>query len=604
MQSANRTIEQRLPRGVMLNAYPDSLGGKLSDLVALLKRPELEEAFSLLYILPTFFNSDLDRGFSIIDYGLNQELVAPQDLDELDRLGITFKFDLILNHLSVASPQFRDLLERGDESEYRDFFLDWNAFWDCHGAPGDDGYVIPHDEHLQKLFLRKPGLPILKVGFPDGSERPYWNTFYQQVSYRPVSADALHGLSGVTPETAEQIADRINTAIETQRDLERLYVDGHDYLQDEIHAILRGHRSYLGQMDLNARSEKVWGFYDETLARLRDYGARIIRLDAFAYLHKEPGQTNFFNKPGTWNYLQRLREMAQAYDLVVFPEVHAEYGKGLHREVAREGYPIYDFFLPGLLIHALERGTNVHLLRWIDEIQTEGLQTINMLGCHDGIPVLDLRGAEIDGVYRPGLLDDAEIEAVVDRILARGGRIKNLYGPDGTKIAYYQVNATFYSALGEDDRKLLLARAIQLFMPGIPQIWYLDLFAGRNDHVAADRGGAAGHKEINRTNLDNEEIERRLAWPVVQDQLALIRMRNTSPAFAGKLTVHPSAAGQLHLSWRCNGCTASLHADLKTFEFTVSERDTSLADTRVFRSRGESSRSRRGSSRAVGSARL
>ncbi len=604
MQSEPRTIEQRLPRGVMLNAYPDSLGGKLSDLVALLKRPEVEGAFSLLYILPTFFNSDLDRGFSIIDYGLNQELVGPQDLDELDRLDITFKFDLILNHLSVASPQFRDLLERGDESEYKDFFLDWNAFWGCHGAPGEGGYVVPHDEHLQKLFLRKPGLPILKVGFPDGSERPYWNTFYQQIRYRPVSADALHGLSGVTPESAEQIAARINAAIETGPDLEHLYLDGHDYLRDEIHALLRGHRSYLGQMDLNARSEKVWEFYDETLARLRDYGARIIRLDAFAYLHKEPGQANFFNKPGTWDYLRRLREMASAYELIVFPEVHAEYGKGLHREVAREGYPIYDFFLPGLLIHALDRGTNVHLLRWIDEIQTERLQTINMLGCHDGIPVLDLRGGEVDGVYRPGLLDDAEIDAVVDRILARGGRIKNLYGPDGRKIAYYQVNATFYSALGEDDRKLLLARAIQLFMPGIPQVWYLDLFAGRNDHVAADNGGAAGHKEINRTNLDNDEIERRLAWPVVQDQLALILMRNTSPAFAGKLTVHSSAVGRLHLSWRCNGCIASLHADLKTFEFTVSEHDTARGDTRIFRSRDESPHSRVGSSRAAGSARL
>lgn len=588
----------------MLNAYPDSLGGRLSDLVALLRRREFQDAFTLLYILPTFFNSDLDRGFSIIDYGLNEELVAPEDLDELDRLGITFKFDLILNHLSVASPQFRDLLERGDASEYKDFFLDWNAFWDGHGAAGAEGHVIPHDEYLQKLFLRKPGLPILKVAFPDGSERPYWNTFYQQITYRPVSPQALHVLNGVTPEAAERLAQSINTAIETNSDIEHVYLDGHDYLRDEIHAILRGHRCYLGQMDLNARSEKVWEFYDETLRLLRDYGARIVRLDAFAYLHKEPGRANFFNKPGTWDYLRRLREMAQAYDLVVFPEVHAEYGKGLHREVACEGYPIYDFFLPGLLIHALDCGTNVHLLRWIDEIQRERLQTINMLGCHDGIPVLDLRGGEADGVHRPGLLDDAEIESVVQRILARGGRIKNLYGPDGRKIAYYQVNATFYSALGEDDRKLLLARAIQLFMPGIPQIWYLDLFAGRNDHAAADRGGAAGHKEINRTNLDNDEIERRLQWPVVRDQLELIRMRNTSPAFAGTLTVHPGAKGRLHLSWRCNGSTASLNADLKTLDFTVSESDASGAGTRVFRSRGEAIREPEGPSRAAGSTRL
>jgi sucrose phosphorylase len=38
-----------------------------------------------------------------------------------------------------------------------------------------------------------------------------------------------------------------------------------------------------------------------------------------------------------------------------------------------------------------------------------------------------------------------------------------------------------------------------MFMPGIPQIWYLDIFAGKNNYEAADNGGSAGHKEINRT---------------------------------------------------------------------------------------------------------
>ena len=59
-----------MPRGVMFNAYPDSIGRNLADTVAMLKRPEFEGAFSLFYILPTFFNSDLDRGFSVIDYNL------------------------------------------------------------------------------------------------------------------------------------------------------------------------------------------------------------------------------------------------------------------------------------------------------------------------------------------------------------------------------------------------------------------------------------------------------------------------------------------------------------------------------------------------------
>jgi sucrose phosphorylase len=83
--NAQKLSDQRaLPNGVMLNAYPDSIGGQLSNAVSLLKRPECHGAFSLFYLLPTFFNSDLDRGFSIIDYELNGDLVSPKDLEDLD----------------------------------------------------------------------------------------------------------------------------------------------------------------------------------------------------------------------------------------------------------------------------------------------------------------------------------------------------------------------------------------------------------------------------------------------------------------------------------------------------------------------------------------
>ena len=87
-------MSQNLPNGVMLNAYPDSIGSKLSDAIELLRKPEFKDAFSLFYILPTFFHSDLDRGFSIIDYDLNEELVRPDDLDELERLGVQIKLGI------------------------------------------------------------------------------------------------------------------------------------------------------------------------------------------------------------------------------------------------------------------------------------------------------------------------------------------------------------------------------------------------------------------------------------------------------------------------------------------------------------------------------
>jgi sucrose phosphorylase len=140
----------------MLNAYPDSIGKRLSDTVEMLKRPELKDVFSLFYILPTFFNSDLDRGFSIIDYNLNEELVSPEDLRDLNELGIQIKLDMVLNHLSVRSPQFVDLLQKGNDSHYRDFFIDWNEFWKAHGTMGEHDHIVPHKDVHEKARNANP----------------------------------------------------------------------------------------------------------------------------------------------------------------------------------------------------------------------------------------------------------------------------------------------------------------------------------------------------------------------------------------------------------------------------------------------------------------
>ena len=570
-----------LPKGVMLNAYPDSIGRNLADIVKVLQKPEFEGAFSLFYILPTFFHSDLDRGFSIVDYDINDELVSRQDLEAIKALSIELKFDLVLNHLSVDAPQFQDLLKRGDDSEYKDFFIDWNEFWRGEGEMGEDGHIVPAKEHLDKLFMRKPDLPILQVRLPDGTDRPYWNTFYQEVGYQPLEPEDFRHIPGVTSEHAAKLTLLLNEAIEHNADIDEVDLERFPCSRADVRAIVDSKRRYLGQMDLNAESGKVWEFYERTLAKLRSYGARLVRLDAFAYLHKRPGKSNFFNKPGTWEYLDRLKDLARRHDLILLPEIHSEYGQGLHEEVAAEGFPIYDFFLPGLLIDALDRGTNKHLLRWIAEVESKRIKTINMLGCHDGIPVLDLAGKRVDGAWSEGLLSDAEIEAAMQRILDRGGRVKNLYGADGKKISYYQVNATYFSALGEDEAKMRLARAIQLFMPGIPQIWYLDLFAGTNDYPAADRGGTGGHKEINRTTLDQAAVDHGLRRIVVRDQLKLIRLRNTSPAFEGNLTIHACAEHELHLTWTHGTCIATLQANLMDPGFVVTHRYEAGVETRL-----------------------
>jgi sucrose phosphorylase len=562
-------VEQSLPNGVMLNAYPDSIGTKLSETVALLQRPEFHNVFSLFYILPTFFQSDLDHGFSISRYELNDDLVSESDLKALKKLNIVLKFDLILNHLSVRSPQFLDILEKGDQSHYRDFFIDWNKFWQGEGEMSEEGYIIPNKAHLDKLFMRKPDLPILFVRFPNGSERPYWNTFYQEIHYRALELDDLKHLRILSDECVQNILKQVNTKIEAGEDFRHVDLGEYQDYRDQVIDIVESKRRYLGQMDLNAEAEVVWQFYEETLKRLADYGGKLIRLDAFAYLHKKPGLSNFFNIPGTWEYLERLKRIADVNQLTLLPEIHSQYGRHLYSEVADAGYHIYDFFLPGLMLDALDVGRNAHLLRWIGEIQRKGLRTINMLGCHDGIPLLDLDGYMAEEGYQVGLMEKLDIDAIIERVLKRGGRVKNLYGANGNKIAYYQVNATYFSALGEDEQKLRLARAIQLFMPGIPQVWYLDLFAGKNDYKAADCGDAASHKEINRTTLSADMVEQGMKRTVVLDQLEMMRLRNTAAAFNGNLEISDTPPHQLEMTWSHEGDSVTLKADLKSHAFTI-----------------------------------
>ena len=546
--------------GAMLNAYPDSLGGTLTSLIGLLERDEMKGAFRSFYILPSVFNTDLDRGFSVISYDLNRQLTAPGDMSRLQSLGMDLKLDFILNHLSVLSPQFRDIPEKGDASPYRNFFIDWNKFWEGRGTMTDGGYILPDEEYMRDMFFRKPGLPILMVRFPDGREVPYWNTFYQEVRYDLPDAQDLMRLLDLQYGTADMLAGRLAGAVAEGKKPKE--IDFSDVLAPaEVRRLLddvESRRKYLGQMDVNIQSPLVWQYYEKVLDQLAGYGAAIVRLDAFGYASKVPGRRNFMNEPETWDILERIRQMAEKRGLTLLPEIHAAYEEGSFRTLAEKGYMTYDFFLPGLLIDAIENRDVQYLARWAREQVDSGIRCVNMLGCHDGIPMLDLKG----------LVPDERIQGLIDLIIRRGGLIKNLHGK---KNMYYQVNATYYSALGADERKMLLARALQLFMPGKPQVWYLDLFAGENDLDAVRRGGEAGHKEINRTNLTRPEIEKRLGLPLVQKQLALLKMRNACEAFGfdAEMRLDTADSHSLRIEWRQNGARAALNADLAACAFSV-----------------------------------
>lgn len=544
--------------GPMLNAYPDSMGSTLGDIIAFLKKPELKDAFQSFYILPSIFNTDLDRGFSVIDYEINQTLADVQDLKTLKELGLDLKLDFILNHASVLSKQFQDILKHGENSEYKDFFINWNTFWNGCGEMTGEGYIQPRQELIKDMFFRKPGLPILMVRMPDGTDVPYWNTFYQEVQYEQLDAQDLMEKMDIQYLAADLLARRVNQEIKAGKKPGEIDFSGYDTYKAAVIEVLESNRRYLGQMDLNIKSPLVWEYYENTLKKLSEYGAKIVRLDAFAYAPKEPGEKNFLNDPGTWDLLSKVRELADKYQVKLLPEIHASYGEKIYELVADKGYMTYDFFLPGLLIYAIEKKDGTVLKQWAEEIQEKNIRVVNMLGCHDGIPLLDLKG----------FLPEEEIDDLIQLLVKRGGIVKNLHGQ---KNMYYQVNATYFSALGENEKKLLLARAIQMFMPGKPQVWYLDLMAGKNDYEAVECAGAGGHKEINRTNLCEKQLEKALQMPIVKKQLELLKFRNTNPAFGFEAELKIEVDGsKLVMTWSNQGNEATLTADFTTYDYAIS----------------------------------
>ncbi len=545
--------------GPMLNAYPDSMGGRLGDIVSVLSKKEFEDVFQSFYILPSIFNTDLDRGFSVIDYGINEELGSKEDLEKLEKLGINLKLDFILNHASVLSPQFQDLVKNGEKSKYKDFFINWNKFWDGYGEMTDEGYIQPDQKYIKDMFFRKPGLPILMVRMPDGKDVPYWNTFYQEVQYKRPDAQDLMDKLDIQYLAADRLSKIVCAGLDEGKKPADIDFTGYEKYKDAVIDLLESGRRYLGQMDLNIKSDLVWEHYRNTLKALSGYGASIVRLDAFAYAPKEPGKKNFLNEPDTWDVLEKVKKLADEFKVSLLPEIHASYSEKIYEVVANKGYMTYDFFLPGLLIYAIETRSGEVLAKWANEIQEKKIRVVNMLGCHDGIPLLDLKG----------ILADDEIQKMIDTIVGRGGFVKDLHG---AKNMYYQVNATYYSALGDDDKKMLFARAIQMFMPGKPQVWYLDLFAGKNDHEAVKRAGAGGHKEINRTNLTLEQIEDAMKKDVVKKQLELLRFRNTCPAFGFDAKLEISFAGSvMKFVWENEGHKAILEADFADYSYKISE---------------------------------
>jgi sucrose phosphorylase len=308
------------------------------------------------------------------------------------------------------------------------------------------------------------------------------------------------------------------------------------------------------QIDLNVKAPITKEFIKDSLEYLVKKGATVIRLDAFAYATKKVGTNCFFVEPDVWELLAEAHSIVSAYGAEILPEIHEHYS--IQLKLAENGYWVYDFALPMLVLYTLYHGDNRPLLNWLRQCPRKQFTTLDT---HDGIGVVDVRG----------LLSEAQIETTKEYLFSRGANVKKIYNTMAyNNLDIYQVNCTYYAALGNNDQAYLLARAIQFFSPGIPQVYYVGLLAGENDIELLEKTKVG--RDINRHYYSKEEIVGNLQRPVLQRLFALMKFRNEYPAFNGELRIGETGSGHLlELSWRKDEYETVLRADLKTHRYTI-----------------------------------
>lgn len=317
------------------------------------------------------------------------------------------------------------------------------------------------------------------------------------------------------------------------------------------------------QIDIDVTHPRGIEYLESILRMFAANGITIVRLDAVGYAIKKAGR-NCFMMDETFEFIRFFSDRAKQLGLEVLVEIHSYYKRQI--EIAQHVDWVYDFALPPLLLHAFFNRTACDLKRWISIRPTNSL---TVLDTHDGIGVIDIGADAEDRVGHPGLVPEGELSRLVQQIHTNSnGESLSATGAAAANLDLYQVNCTFYDALGRDDLKYLLCRAIQFFIPGVPQIYYVGLLAGSNDMqlLARTRVG----RDINRHYYSRGEIDLAIKRPVVNRLFELIRLRNSHPAFNGEFQMAPAPDEVLDLRWRNGEDFAHLSVDLRTCAHSLS----------------------------------
>ncbi|MEG3767892.1 sucrose phosphorylase, partial [Alteromonas sp. 14N.309.X.WAT.G.H12] len=270
------------------------------------------------------------------------------------------------------------------------------------------------------------------------------------------------------------------------------------------------------QIDIDVESEQGKNYLSSILESFTQNNIDLIRLDAAGYAIKRAG-TNCFMLEETFAFIESLSQRARGMGMECLVEIHSHYETQI--EIAKRCDWVYDFALPPLVLHTLLFNDGKALAHWLSIAPRN---CVTVLDTHDGIGIVDVGASE----NKPGLLNEHEIDHLVERIHANSnGESRRATGAAASNVDLYQVNCTYYDALAQDDYKYLLARAIQFFSPGIPQVYYGGFLAATNDMALLAKTHVG--RDINRPYIDEAGIDKALAKPVVQGLIKLIEIRNT-----------------------------------------------------------------------------
>ena len=310
------------------------------------------------------------------------------------------------------------------------------------------------------------------------------------------------------------------------------------------------------QVDIDIKHEQGQAYLRRILEALKSGGVKVVRLDAVGYAVKTPG-TDSFMTPETLEFVKEITDLIHSYDMRVLVEVHAHYTQQL--DIAPLVDLIYDFQTAPLLLHSFFTGTVDRLDKWFS-IRPDNC--LNVLDTHDGYGVID--GGPIGG--RPGLITQEEmahIFKVAEQNTGGHSAIASVV-PQWFSLPH-QINATLPNIVANDTAYVIM-RAVQFFLPGEPQVYYVGLLNGMDDVELFNKTQQG--RDVNRHNYTPAEIAEALKQPVTQAIIALARVRK-HPAFAGTFSWKVLAQDSMELAWVNGSEKLSLTFSLTNPRFTI-----------------------------------